>query len=249
MCACSTSTRSRRSTRASRANGSTSPVARRPSANHGTPLSRSVCVPRRRAPRASRTARPAKRSRGRCAASPTANRSAPPERGSSWSSSIRTRIIGRDGIAAGDPEQRRPEAEQHPQPLVELVGREEVGDEQRDEREHERARARLEERVAAARELARRPPRRPQPAPAAARQNSTRPGQPQLGEHVQVGVVGDLRLVDDELVAQDRARLEQVVDRGGLEVADADAAHRVVLDHAAGRRSRCRSGRCRRRSS
>ena len=80
----------RRSTRARRANGSTSAVARRPSANHGTPLSRSV---RSHGARTARVAHSAtsKPWRGRCAARPTANRSPPPERGSSWSSSISTR--------------------------------------------------------------------------------------------------------------------------------------------------------------
>ena len=42
---------------------------------------------------------------------------------------------------------------------------------------------------------------------------------PELGQHLQVRVVRDLRRVDDELVALDRARLhEQVVDRGDVEV-------------------------------
>ena len=53
-----------------------------------------------------------------------------------------------------------------------------------------------------------------------------RPGpRSQLGEHVQVHVVRDLRVVD-EVVVLERARAEQVVDRGLLEVAAADAADR-----------------------
>ena len=44
--------------------------------------------------------------------------------------------------------------------------------------------------------------------------NRASPTMPELGQHLEIHVVRDLRRVDDELVALDRAGLEQVVDRG-----------------------------------
>ena len=63
------------------------------------------------------------------------------------------------------------------------------------------------------------------------RDDPDRAHESELRGDAQVAVVGHGRLVDDLVGTPDRTRLQEIVDRSGLELAGADPVPRVVLEH------------------
>ena len=112
----------------------------------------------------------------------------------------------------GDGEQRRTQSQQQPELLAELLGDEEVGRQHAAQGHEQRSRHQLHGEVFQPREETRRAE------DAGQREQDDREEEhgahdAQLGQHLEVGVVGDLGRVEDELVALERARLQEVVHR------------------------------------